>query len=83
MAEKAIKDIAISCSDTFSANVVIVHRLGTVFPGETSVICAAACAHRAEAFECCRELIDRLKRDVPIWKKEFADRGVTWPANKP
>lgn len=67
-----------NASARFDANVAIVHRLGAVMPGETTVICAAACAHRAEAFECCRTLIDVLKKDVPIWKKEFGPDGAEW-----
>ena len=78
MALKAMREIGESASADFGANVAIVHRLGSLMPGETSVICAAACAHRAQAFECCRQLIDRLKQDVPIWKKEFGPDGSEW-----
>jgi len=54
--------------------VAIWHRLGAVLPGETSVIIAVAAGHRAEAFDACRFLIDTLKQDVPIWKKDvFVD----------
>ncbi|MBA3724974.1 MAG: molybdenum cofactor biosynthesis protein MoaE, partial [Armatimonadetes bacterium] len=60
------------------ARVAIVHRLGELLPGEIAVVTVAACTHRAEAFECCRFLIDRLKQDVPIWKKEFGDTGDIW-----
>lgn len=52
------------------ADVAIVHRLGELLPGETAVVCIAACAHRDAAFAACRRLIDRVKADVPIWKKE-------------
>ena len=78
MALKAMRDIGKSAAEEFAANVAIVHRLGKLMPGETSVICAAACAHRAQAFECCRQLIDRLKQEVPIWKKEFGPDGAEW-----
>ena len=54
--------------------VAIVHRLGAVGLREASVVIAVSSAHRQEAFEACRFLIDRLKKDVPIWKREhFAD----------
>ncbi len=54
--------------------VALLHRLGAVLPGETSVIAAVAAGHRAEAFDACRFLIDTLKQDVPIWKIDvFAD----------
>lgn len=60
-------------------SVVIVHRLGVVDPAEASVCVAVSSAHRKEAFEACRFLIDRLKQDVPIWKKErFVDGSEEW-----
>ncbi len=59
--------------------VALVHRIGPVEPAEVSVMIAVACGHRAEAFEACRWLIDTLKKDVPIWKKDaFADGFVRW-----
>ena len=59
--------------------VALVHRLGKVPVGEASVLVAVSGAHRNEAFEACRFLIDSLKREVPIWKKEFfADGAVEW-----
>jgi len=58
--------------------VAIVHRLGRLLVGETSVLIVVASAHRGAAFDACRWLIDTLKKTVPIWKKEtFAD-GVVW-----
>jgi molybdopterin synthase catalytic subunit len=58
---------------------VLLHRLGEVRSGEASVVVGVACPHRAEAFEACRWLIDALKAEVPIWKREaFADGGVSW-----
>lgn len=57
--------------------VALVHRLGRLEIGETSVFIAVSAAHRADAFDACRHAIERLKRTVPIWKKEyFADGGV-------
>jgi molybdopterin synthase catalytic subunit len=59
--------------------VAVMHRTGDVPVGETSVVIAASAPHRAEAFEACRFLIDRLKQDVPIWKHEFfADGSSEW-----
>jgi molybdopterin synthase catalytic subunit len=59
--------------------VYVAHRLGPVPPGEPSVVVAAAAPHRAEAFAGARELIDELKREVPIWKRErWADSGSRW-----
>ncbi len=56
----------------------MVHRLGRVEIGETSVVIVATAAHRAAAFAACREGIDRLKRLVPIWKKEYFEDGAVW-----
>jgi len=56
----------------------IIHRLGRLEIGETSVLIAAASAHRAAAFDACRWLIDTLKKTVPIWKKEYFHDGAIW-----
>lgn len=59
--------------------VVMVHRLGRVPVEEASVVIGVSSAHRKEAFEACRFLIDSLKREVPIWKREhFEDGTVEW-----
>ncbi|MGA2509375.1 MAG: molybdenum cofactor biosynthesis protein MoaE [Candidatus Acidiferrales bacterium] len=56
----------------------IVHRLGRLEIGETSVWIAVSSPHRAAAFDACRYAIDTLKRAVPIWKKEFFVGGAVW-----
>lgn len=57
----------------------ILHRVGRVGLGEPSVLIAVSTPHRGEAFEACRWLIDTLKKDVAIWKKEvWADGSATW-----
>jgi molybdopterin synthase catalytic subunit len=61
----------------------IVHRLGRLDIGETSVLIIVASAHRGAAFEACRSLIDTLKRTVPIWKKEFFSDGAVWAEGEP
>jgi molybdopterin synthase catalytic subunit len=64
-------------------DVALVHRLGRLTVGETSVLIVVASAHRAAAFDACRWLIDILKKTVPIWKKEtFAD-GAVWADGEP
>ena len=64
-------------------DVAIVHRLGRLTVGETSVFIAVASAHRGAAFDACRWLIDTLKKTVPIWKLEqFAD-GAAWADGEP
>ena len=59
-------------------NVGIVHRVGKLEIGETSVVIAVAAPHRRAAFEACEWLIKELKRTVPIWKKEVYADGETW-----
>jgi molybdopterin converting factor subunit 1 len=61
----------------------IVHRLGRLEIGETSVLIVVASAHRAAAFDACRWLIDTLKRTVPIWKKEHFEDGAVWADGEP
>jgi molybdopterin synthase catalytic subunit len=55
--------------------VAILHRTGDLAVGETSVVVACSAPHRADAFEACRHGIERLKHDVPIWKKEALASG--------
>jgi molybdopterin synthase catalytic subunit len=64
-------------------DVALVHRLGRLQIGETSVLIAVASAHRAAAFDACRWLIDTLKRTVPIWKKEYFEDGAVWADGEP
>jgi len=64
-------------------DVAIVHRLGRLEIGETSVLIVVVSAHRAAAFEACRWLIDTLKRTVPIWKKEYFEDGAVWADGEP
>lgn len=56
----------------------IVHARGTVGPGQASVVIQVATPHRGEAFEACRYLIDRLKHDLPVWKREVWRDGETF-----
>ena len=63
--------------------VAIVHRVGSLTPGETSVLIAVTSSHRDEAFEACRFIIDSLKARVPIWKKEHYRDGSAWIGGHP
>jgi MoaE-MoaD fusion protein len=58
--------------------VAIVHRLGRLEIGETSVFIAVSAPHRTAAFDACRFAIDTLKHTVPIWKKEYFEDGAVW-----
>jgi len=76
LAEHALKEFKIR-------DVAVVHRLGRLEVGETSVLIVVVSAHRAPAFDACRWLIDTLKRKVPIWKKEFFEDGAVWADGEP
>jgi molybdopterin synthase catalytic subunit len=60
------------------ARIAVEHRAGRLVPGDAAVVVAVACPHRAEAFDCCRHVIDRVKEAVPIWKKELSAEGDRW-----
>lgn len=64
-------------------DVSILHRLGRLQVGETSVLIVVASAHRGAAFDACRWLIDTLKKQVPIWKKETFVDGAVWADGEP
>jgi molybdopterin synthase catalytic subunit len=64
-------------------DLAILHRLGRLTVGETSVLIVVASAHRGPAFEACRFLIDTLKKQVPIWKKETFIDGTVWADGEP
>jgi MoaE-MoaD fusion protein len=79
MAEKVLARIGDEAARQWpGSRLAIVHRVGTLGPGELAVVIAAAAPHRAEAFDACRHAIERLKQDVPIWKKEFFEDGEVW-----
>lgn len=63
--------------------IVLHHRLGIVEVGETAVIAGISAVHRAEAFEACSYLMNRLKQTVPIWKKEIYADGSEWVTPNP
>jgi molybdopterin synthase catalytic subunit len=58
--------------------VAMLHRLGRLEIGESSVLIAVSAAHRGEAFAACQYAIDTLKRTVPVWKKEHFGDGEVW-----
>ena len=79
MALAKMQEIAEHVHNSFAINrIAIVHRLGRLEIGETSVFIAVSAAHRAAAFDACRYAIDNLKKTVPIWKKEFFADGAVW-----
>ena len=84
MALKQMKELAEQAQERFGVRqVTLVHRLGRLDVGETSVLIVVASAHRGAAFDACRWLIDTLKKTVPIWKKETFVDGVVWADGEP
>lgn len=80
MAEKEIGKIINSIrSETSVDEIRILHRIGWLEVGEIAVVISASAVHRQEAFQACKQAIDRIKENVPIWKKEiYADESVEW-----
>lgn len=84
MAQKVFAQIADEARSKFDiVDIAIHHRAGALDVGETSVVVAAAAAHRAAAFDACRFAIDRLKQIAPIWKKEHSPDGAVWVEDRP
>lgn len=78
MAEKELAKIAAEAVEKWNCRIAILHRAGRLEIGEPSVLVAAACAHRGQAFDACRYAIDTLKERVPIWKREVWEGGEVW-----
>ena len=84
MALNQMNALAVEARTRFHVrHVTIVHRLGRLAVGETSVLIVVASAHRAQAYEASRFLIDTLKKTVPIWKKETFVDGAVWADGEP
>jgi molybdopterin synthase catalytic subunit len=84
MALKKMQGLAEQARSRFGVRrVAVVHRLGRLEIGETSVLIVVAAAHRGPAFEACRWIIDTLKQTVPIWKKEYFEDGAVWADGEP
>ncbi|HVR42910.1 MAG TPA: molybdenum cofactor biosynthesis protein MoaE [Thermoanaerobaculia bacterium] len=79
MAEKELAAIVSELGRELpEVRVAVIHRLGRLVVGEASIAIACASPHRAEAFTACREVIERVKKRVPIWKKERTPEGEEW-----
>jgi molybdopterin synthase catalytic subunit len=80
MAEKKMAEIGTEVQCKFEVGeIAMVHRLGHLEIGESSIVIAVAAPHRHAAFEACAYAMDRVKEDVPVWKKEFfADGDAHW-----
>jgi molybdopterin synthase catalytic subunit len=79
MALKKIREVADEVRARFGiAEIGVLHRIGRLEIGETSLLVAVSSGHRKEAFEACHHAVDRIKQIVPIWKKEVWDDGSAW-----
>lgn len=84
MALKQMEELASEARSRYAIReVAVVHRLGRLEIGETSVLVVVASAHRGAAFDACRWVIDTLKKTVPIWKKEYFEDGAVWADGEP
>jgi molybdopterin synthase catalytic subunit len=79
MAESELAAIAAEIeSEIEGTRVACIHRVGELRVGDLAVVCAASAAHREAAFSACREIIERVKTRVPIWKREHGPDGPYW-----
>ena len=80
MAEASIRRIEQEVRAASGADQVFIqHRVGDLHPGEHTILVAASSPHRHAAFEACRVALERVKTEVPVWKKEiYADGGEAW-----
>lgn len=80
MAQQILETIAAEVAQRWPASrLACVHRFGVVRVGQASVAIAVSTPHRAESFDACRYVIERIKQDLPVWKKEFhPDGSHTW-----
>ena len=77
--EKEIRRLAEETGRRFQCpDLLVVHRVGAIRPGEAIVLVAALSTHRSDAFEAVRILMDYLKTDAPLWKKETGPAGARW-----
>lgn len=84
MTEKAIKAHAHTAKDRFSlSDVLVIHRYGSLAPGEMIMMVATAAPHRNDAFQGAEFLMDYLKSRAPFWKKEMVDGHARWVDAKP
>jgi molybdopterin synthase catalytic subunit len=79
MALKKMRQVADEVAAKFAINGIgVLHRIGRLEIGETSLLVAVSSPHRREAFEACHHAVDRIKQTVPVWKKEVWDDGSEW-----
>ena len=84
MAEERLRAIERELAAAHGARIRIAHRVGELEVGEASLVIAISAPHRAAAYDANREALERIKREVPIWKRElYADGGTAWREVEP
>jgi molybdopterin synthase catalytic subunit len=79
MAEEKMREIENEAHTKWNIKkLVVIHRIGNLKVGETSIIIGVCSEHRREAFEACKYIINNVKNRVPIWKKEISDESQKW-----
>lgn len=79
MTERELDRIVKDCTETRAViDTLVLHRVGTIEPGDPIVLVVAWSAHRAEAFSVCRDVMEALKSRAPFWKREQTDEGDRW-----
>lgn len=70
LAQRFLYDCCRSVEQETGLRVAAIHRIGTLHIGDLALVAAVSAAHRADAFDACKQLIERIKTDVPIWKRQ-------------
>jgi molybdopterin synthase catalytic subunit len=79
MTEKALEDICAQAMSRWDLiDTLVVHRIGTLKPGDRIVLVGVSSAHRGEAFAACEFIMDYLKTRAPFWKREETPQGARW-----
>lgn len=79
MAEKILAKIAAELRERWDlGRIAIVHRTGRIYPAETSLLIVVSAPHRPEAFAAARQALERIKKVLPVWKKEYLNDGEVW-----
>jgi len=82
MTQHYLDNLCKQCTERFELDdCLVIHRFGEIYPGEPIVLTAVWSAHRAQAFDACRFLMEELKARAPFWKKEVTDAGERWVHN--
>ncbi|MGO1410260.1 MULTISPECIES: molybdenum cofactor biosynthesis protein MoaE [unclassified Microbacterium] len=74
--EATLHEIAQRAASAHRAQVAVSHRIGRLVVGDAAVVIACSAGHRAEAFDACRAVIEDIKRELPVWKRQLAADGT-------